>query len=273
MFRANISLFLSLVLFSSFGFSQSIKGGQFDFGFSNGLNKEWYFNQTVKIKPFTVNSKPFSSDTLFLDKDLNSDRIPDMNWFIKFNSWRWRENVDDNNNDIAVLTVPFTAKNGKVYDGSDIEIYQQFPNTIQIISDLATFSTKPIDGVNVFYRFSKVIPQNTSVRSATSQPLLIQAPANFRDIKSRTAIVQVLFITKIAYYKSCDCSQKSDYFYYPCDKRDFSKAFKNNWSWIVFDENCDSESQVQEYSAKSCLINWGNEKTFSKVIVEIVLKW
>lgn len=273
MFRVNISFFLILVFFSSFGYSQSIKGGQFDFGFSNGLDKEWYFNQTIRSMPFTVNSNVFSSDTLFLDTDLNSDGIPDMKWSVKFNSWRWKENVDDNNNDIAVLTVPFTAKNGKVYDGSDIEVYQQFPNTMQIISDLANFSTKSIESVNVFYRFSKVIPQNTSVRSVTSQPLLMQAPANFKDIKSRTAIVQVLFIAKIAYYKSCDCSQTSEYFYYPSAKGDFTSAFKSNWSWVVFDENCNSESRVQDFSAKGCLVNWGNEKIFSKVVVEIVLKW
>jgi len=273
MFKKNLTFLIAVLFISEASYSQSIKGGQFEFGFSNGLTKEWYFNQTTRRTPLNLNSKPFSSDTLFLDKDLNSDGIPDIYWFLKLNTWRTKENADDNLSDLALLTVPFTAGNGKTYDGSDIEIYQQFPNTMQVVSDLNSFATKKIDEVNVFYRYSKVVPQNTSVRSATSQPLLLQAPANFKDIKNRTAVIQVLFVTKIAYYKSCENLKQSDYFFYPCEKDDFSPALKTKKSWIVAGDNCNIESQIQESAIKSSLINWGNEKVLSKVIIEVVLKW
>jgi hypothetical protein len=232
-----------------------------------------YFNQKVSNSSFSEGLKSFSSDTIFLKNDLNSDGIPDLEWYLKLNSWRTNSDAEDNSMDIALLSVPFTANNGKTYEGSQIEIYQQYPDIMQIISDKNSYSTKKITELNAFYRFSKVIPQNTSVRSATSQPLLIQAPQNFKEIKSRMAKIQILFITKIALFKSCDCTKKSDYFYYPCEKEDFTKTSLANNHWLVINNDCSQTSVNQKDIPQSCLINWGNERQFSKSVVEVVLKW
>lgn len=257
----------------SFGYSQTLKGGQFDFGLNNGLKTEWYFNQKISTSLFSSKNKSFSSDTIFLNKDLNADGIPDIEWYLKLNSWRTSDNEEDNSNDIALLTVPFTANNGKSYDGSTVEIYQEFPSIMQVLTDKTSYATKSIEMINAFYRFSKVIPQNSSVRSATSQPLLLQAPINFKEIKSRTAVIQIHFITKIALYKSCDCTKKSEYFYYPCSNDDFTPTSKFNNHWLVYNDNCNQSSSTSTEIAQSCLINWGNEKPFSKSVVEVVLKW
>lgn len=267
-----LNIFIFIIV-SPVANSQALKGGQFNFAFSNGLETEWYFNQSVSTKPFWIGAKSFSSDTVYLDKDLNKDGIPDLKWFIKLNAWRWKENEEDNSNDLALLTVPFKGNNGKSFEGSDIEIYQQFSGIIKVISDINTYEAKPIEKVNAFYRFSKVVPQNTSVRSVTSQPLLLQAPKNYKEMQNRTAVIQVLFVSKLAYYKSCDPTKSSEYYYYPCDKDDYSASKKYYNSWIVVDKECNSKTLKQETAPESCLINWGNEKVFSKAVYEIVLKW
>lgn len=264
--------FIFLIQISSV-YSQTLKGGQFDFGLNNGLKKEWYFNQRFSNSTFNTTNTPFSSDTIFLNKDLNADGLPDIEWYFKLNSWRWSGNEDDNSNDIALLTVPFTANNGKTYEGSTIEIYQQYPNSIQVIADKSSFATKRISDINAFYRFSKVIPQNTSVRSVTSQPLLLQAPSNFKEIANRTMKIQIHFITKIALYKSCNCTLKSDYFFYPCNRDDFSPTVLANNSWLVYGDNCNQTTLKQTEIPQSCSINWGNEKVFSKAVAEFILKW
>jgi hypothetical protein len=260
--KKNITLLSSLLfLLTNTNYAQTLDGGNYKF--LGDTYRQWYFKQS--ISPRKMSAETVVRKTYYLKGDANNDGIPDYgkNWYFRLNTY-------NPSSDLLLLTATGGKTNGhNSYVGSEIFIYEQFYNTFNIFVNNQTFD---IIDRNVFYRQSKVIPAYTSVRSMESAPILLQAPDNYNEIPSRSCIIQIKYLVRVAKRKGTESGsgKMADYPFWQTSG--FEGLTKNDKSYVLAVGYKLSYVKSPE-TVETNQILWGNEYTHSTAILEIELKW
>jgi hypothetical protein len=242
-------------------FSQIKIGGsfkQFD-----EINSRWYFSQKILYKA----KKNNITETLYfkLDSDLNNDGIPDFGK-VQF----FRLNTPNNSKLIKLATIPLGETNEhEKYLGSEIGIYQDYFNTFNLYNNDIIYT--PIEA-SMFYRQSKILPTNMTLRILESKPILLQAPVNYLDLPERNCLVQLVYTIRLADYKSYNSIQSNDYSFWPVnDNNDFRGLFLDKDRYVLNTADNSFLKSKDIFTTKSII--WGEEYFSETTILNIILSW
>lgn len=249
------TLIATFLFFNLLVYSQRQEGGQFSLPKFN-LSPQWFFTQSVLDHEFSDYNYKKTETTYYLNQDNNSDGVPDYLIHLK---------VNDYSDDLILYSV-IGAESGSV--GSDVAIYQEYPNTLVAFDGTNVYS--PSD-INFFYRFSKVNPGNFTTRNVTSLPLLFQRPNN----NSRSCKIQIVYNIRVAKPSGIDLNNTSEYHFYNINENDpFENLKGKNPNYLKFHSLSKIETIWESSNGiKTNRIRWGAEYVKEKIIHAITLKW
>jgi hypothetical protein len=234
--------------------SQVLLGGQKNYTNFN-IGEQWFFKQNILKSKFSNDSYILNKQTFYLKEDNNNDGIPDKKWYLSLNT------VNNSTQDLFLFTMP-----SENTIGTEISIYEEYYNTINVFDGVNTISLKDI---NAFYRQSKVCPPNTTVRTLSSLPILFQAPSN-TSIHSCT--LQIIYTVRVANFDKVNKYDVSSYQYFKVDGlSDFGTNLISNY--LEIQPNGSLKSITQNNNLVTNKIEWGKEYVKSKVIYELTLYW